>query len=73
MSECRLMFVCPELRQAFDSGFKFSPEETRQVPVGYTMRLRCGACFGRHEFRVSDGWLAPPSAGPQHSSGSGSC
>ena len=55
------MFVCPDRHEAFDTGFKFSPEDARQVPAGYTMRLRCAVCLGRHEFRISDGRLAPDS------------
>jgi hypothetical protein len=53
-----LMFRCPKTGEAFDSGFRFSPDEMRLIPPGYSMKLRCRVCGEKHEFKLSEAWVA---------------
>jgi hypothetical protein len=53
-----LMFRCPTTGEAFDSGFRFSAEELRLVPAGYSIKLRCKSCLQLHEFKLNESWIA---------------
>jgi hypothetical protein len=53
-----LMFQCPKTGEAFDSGFRFSVEEFKLVPTGYSMKLTCKICRGLHELKLSEAWIA---------------
>jgi hypothetical protein len=57
-----LMFVCPRIQKAFDSGFRFSANDFAKAPAGYRLTVRCRTCLHTHEFSLADGWIAP--AGP---------
>jgi hypothetical protein len=53
-----LMFRCPKTGEAFDSGLRFSVEEMRFVPAGYSIKLRCKSCLQLHEFKLNESWIA---------------
>ena len=53
-----LMFRCPKTGEAFDSGFRFAPDEMRIIPAGYSMKMRCKICMGQHEFKLAEAWIA---------------
>jgi hypothetical protein len=53
-----LMFRCPKTGHAFDSGFRFAPEEMRFIPIGYSMKLRCKICRELQELKLSEAWVA---------------
>lgn len=58
-----LMFRCPERREEFDSGFRFSSDELAKVPQGYKLKIRCRICLKLHELKLSEGWVARTPAG----------
>jgi hypothetical protein len=53
-----LMLKCPATREAFDSGFRFAPDEFAFVPAGYSMRVRCRSCLKVHAFKLAEAWIA---------------
>ncbi len=51
------MFRCPKTGGAFDSGFRFAPQELASVETEYKLNIRCRSCLGLHEFRLAAAWI----------------
>jgi hypothetical protein len=59
----RLIFRCAETGREFDSGFRGTAEDLRQIPPDYTMNVRCSVCHKVHRFAVRHARLSEDPAG----------
>jgi hypothetical protein len=52
-----LMFRCTKTGEAFDSGFRFAPNELASVPLECKLNIRCKSSLALHEFKLADSWI----------------
>lgn len=50
----QVIFRCPKTNKEFDSGFQAMPADMQTVPEGATVRLQCGICGEKHDFKFAD-------------------